>query len=158
MTRFRVAPHPHRVLPDSSGNRAHSRSLILASPSALARLRRSLWRPQPTQPGTRIILRELALGTDAQRIEERVNALYASCGCGTGALAVAGTTIGLVAWWAVGNIAVDRSALLVALGALVAAALGGKLVGIARSRALLFRLLWRLERQLTLLQERADKG
>ncbi len=153
MTTFRMAVRPDPVLPARPAGRADARVLSIDSALALARLRRSLWLPQPNRPGTRIILQEHALGAEAKRAEGRVNALHASCGCGAGGIAVVGTVVGLVARWAFGNIVLDGRALLVGLGALAAAAVGGKVVGIAWSRALLFLLLWRLERRLTLMQQ-----
>ena len=152
MTTHRTAAAPDPSLRAGPAARADARALVIDSPPALARLRRSLWLPQPVRHDTRIIFDEHALGAEAKGAEGRVNALHASCGCRTGGVAVAGTFVGLLAWWGVGNIAVDGRALLIALGTLAAAAVGGKLIGITSSRLLLLVLLWRLERRLALPQ------
>jgi hypothetical protein len=148
MTTFRVRGGSEPTLQARSGGLAKPGTLSIDSPTALAQLRRSLWLPQVTKPSSRIVLNEDTLGAMAKRAEARVNELYASCGCETGALAVLVTAVGLAVWSALGNVAIGGRGLLVDLGALVAAAVAGKLAGIAGSRMLLFWLLWRLERRL----------
>ena len=128
------------------GGPARPATLLIDSPIALARLRRSLWLPHVTTPGTRIVLPADAFGAVAKRAEPRVNTLYASCGCKAGALAVLLTAAGLAAWWGLGDMALSGRVLLVDLGVLLGAALAGKLAGIAVNRMRLVLLLWRLER------------
>jgi hypothetical protein len=148
VTTLRSAHSPDRTLPVAATGRAPLRYRFIDSPAALARLRRSRWLLEPSTPRTRILLDERTLGAVVKRAEARVNALHASCGCFTGKLAVLATLLGLLAAWARGSAALDGHAFLVALGALAAAAIGGKVVGIAWSRVRLFLLLSSLERHL----------
>lgn len=121
--------------------------MYLDSSSALAQLRRSLVWPRLGQPGARIVFDERALGPKAKRAETQVNALYRACGCRVGALAVVTMAAGLAVSWAYRELPLDSHALVVAAGALVAAALGGKAVGIVQSRVRLWFLLQRLEQE-----------
>ncbi len=149
MTTVNAEVPSDRALMARPARRSSRRTTAIDSLSALSRLRRSAWIPQLTTSGARIVFHEDALGAEAKRAEARVNALYDSCGCGAGGVAVVATAVGLASWWALGSVRLDGRAVLISLGALVAAAVGGKLAGIVWSRVALYLLLRRLERRLT---------
>jgi len=125
-------------------------TLSLDSAASLAGLRRSLVSLSPLRPGLQLALRHPALGAGAGRMERRLNALYSSCGCNAGALAAVGTVLVLAwRWWHAARVGAGegRGSWLMALGALVAAALVGKAIGLLWSRVALIVVLWRLERR-----------
>jgi len=150
---------PLRSIPSSVRFAAPRGTLHLDSAESLARLRRSLLSLSPLRPGVQIALRHPALGGGAGRTERRLNALYSSCGCNAGALAAAGAVLVLAwRWWHAARVGASAGggSWLMALGALVAAALAGKAIGLLWSRAALIAVLWRLERQVAV--QPAERG
>lgn len=122
-----------------------SRTVVIDSDRALSSLRASLLSPSLPSEETRIVLDPNRFGSAAAEVEARVNALYADCGCEGGAFAVILTIMSMILWFVLVRPEVTWSLGVAGGGLLLAAAVVGKLLGLARSRILLWRLLSRLE-------------
>jgi hypothetical protein len=133
---------------------AGPRPLHVGTRAALARLRRALWDPFAGVRRDRIVLDESVFGQSTASLQDRVNKLHGACGCAAGGVAVMCVFAVQMAWWVASGLGFSGVALLEGLGALVAAAAGGKLAGILGNRVRLFVLLRRLERRL----ERSPQG